>query len=277
MTAELQQQQIDAANADFWSELCGSYVARTVGIEDASAESLVRFDRAYLDMYPYLQRYLPWNSGERVLEIGLGYGTVGKLLAERNLDYHGLDISAGPVAMMIHRLELLGVSDPSSCVTQGSALAIPHPDASFDVVVSIGCLHHTGDLPQAVREVHRVLRPGGQAMVMVYNRHSFRHLVMLPAMALRRGLWRNPRRRTEFVRAIYDSNAVGSAAPATDFSSARDVRRMFGGFANVRVRRENFDDILLPVAGKRIVIPHEALLTNVARVAGSDLYITARK
>ena len=44
---------------------------------DASAESLARFDRAYMDLYPYLERYLPWRSGERMLEIGLGYGTVG--------------------------------------------------------------------------------------------------------------------------------------------------------------------------------------------------------
>ena len=69
-------------------------------MQDASAESLARFDRAYLDIYPYLERYLPWHSGERLLEIGLGYGTVGQLLAQRGTDYHGLDISPGPVAMM---------------------------------------------------------------------------------------------------------------------------------------------------------------------------------
>ena len=107
MTTEPEQKQLDEANAEFWSELCGSHLAREVGVEDASAESLARFDRAYFDMYPYLQRYLPWMSGERLLEIGLGYGTVGQLLAERGLDYHGLDISPGPVAMMRSRLEML--------------------------------------------------------------------------------------------------------------------------------------------------------------------------
>ena len=105
MTGERGQAQLDDANADFWSELCGTHLARTVGVEDASAESLARFDRAYLDIYPYLERYLPWRSRERLLEIGLGYGTVGQLLAQRGLDYHGLDISPGPVGMMVHRLE----------------------------------------------------------------------------------------------------------------------------------------------------------------------------
>lgn len=270
-----EQQDLDAANADFWSELCGSHLARTVGVTDASAESLARFDRGYLEVYPYLERYLPWRAGERVLEIGLGYGTVGQLLAERGLDYHGLDISAGPVGMMSHRLEILGVADAGARVREGSALEIPHPDGSFDVVVSIGCLHHTGDLARAIREVQRVVRPGGQAMVMVYNRHSFRQMT-LPVMALKRGI-RDRGRRAEFMRWAYDSNAEGSAAPATEFSSAGDVRRMFAGFSEVNIRRENFDDIVLGLAGKTLFIPRTALLNNVARIAGTDLYVTARK
>jgi SAM-dependent methyltransferase len=277
MTLEHGQAQLDHANADFWSELCGSHLARSIGVQDASADSLARFDRAYLDIYPYLERYLPWRSGERVLEIGLGYGTVGRLLAGRGLDYHGLDISPGPVAMMAHRLEMLGIENASERVTEGSALSIPHPDESFDVVVSIGCLHHTGDLAAAIREVRRVLRPGGEAVVMVYNRHSFRRVVVLPAMVIKRRLWRDRHRREEFVRAAYDANAEGSAAPATEFSSGADVRRMFAGFSSVRIRRENFDDLVLSAGGRTLAIPRRALLSNLARIAGSDLYVTARK
>jgi SAM-dependent methyltransferase len=271
------QQHLDSANADFWAELCGTGLARQLGIVDASAESLARFDRAYMELYPYLDRYLPWRSGERVLEIGLGYGTVGQLLAQRGLDYHGLDISPGPVAMMAHRLELLGVSDALSRATEGSALAIPHPDQSFDVVVSIGCLHHTGDLAAAVDDVRRVLRPGGQAMIMVYNRHSYRHAVMLPVRMMKRGAWRDPERRAEFVRATYDAGSDGTAAPATEFSSIADIRRMFAGFSNVRVRRENFDDFVLGARGVTLSISRGVFLSNVARIAGLDLYVTATR
>jgi SAM-dependent methyltransferase len=274
MNTDSRQEELDRANAEFWSELCGTLLAQSIGIEDASAESLARFDRAYMDMYPYLGRYLPWHSGERVLEIGLGYGTVGQLLAERGLDYHALDISPGPVAMMIHRLEMLGVADPRVHVKEGSALAIPHADETFDVVVSIGCLHHTGALAGAITEVKRVLRPGGEAMVMVYNRHSYRRLVMLPRQMLQRGLWRDPRRRNEFVRASYD---VGTAAPAAEFSSAADIRRMFADFSRVRIRRENFDNTALTIARRVIYLPREKLLNNVARVAGTDLYVVAVK
>jgi ubiquinone/menaquinone biosynthesis C-methylase UbiE len=271
------QQQLDADNANFWSELCGSHLAREVGVTDASAQSLARFDRAYMDLYPYLERYLPWRSGERVLEIGLGYGTVGEFLARRGLDYHGLDISPGPVAMMTHRLKNAGVPDAEARATTGSALAIPYPDASLDVLVSIGCLHHTGDLASAIAEVHRVLRPGGEAMVMVYNRHSYRRAVMLPVQTVLRGGWRDRGKRDELVRAAYDANAKGDAAPATEFTSVADVRRMFSAFSDLRVRRENFDAFVLHLAGRTAVIPRKLFLNNVARLVGSDLYVTARK
>jgi ubiquinone/menaquinone biosynthesis C-methylase UbiE len=276
VTAEPPQQHLDEANAEFWAELCGTHLARAVGVEDASAESLARFDRAYMDVYPYLGRYLPWHSGERVLEIGLGYGTVGQLLAEHGLDYHGLDISPGPVGMMAHRLEMLGVGDAASRVAQGSALAIPHPDESFDVVVSIGCLHHTGDLARSIGEVARVLRKGGQAMVMVYNSHSLRAALIRVGM-LRTGVWRDPVRRAEFVRGLYDADVEGTAAPATEFTSAAGVRRMFADFSQVRVRRENFDNIGVGAFGRQLSIRRAVFLNNIARIAGTDLYVTATR
>ena len=172
---------------------------------------------------------------------------------------------------------MLGVAGPDARVTQGSALEIPHPDQSFDVVVSIGCLHHTGDIAGAVSEVHRVLRPGGTAMVMLYNSHSYRQLVMLPGMTIRRGFWRDRRRRAEFVRASYDANADGTAAPATEFTSPREARRMFAGFSDVSVRRENFDDFGLRIGKRTLVIPRAVFLNHVARIAGTDLYVTATK
>jgi hypothetical protein len=52
---------------------------------------------------------------------------------------------------------------------------------------------------------------------------------------------------------------------------------MFAGFSEVRIRRENFDDIVVRLAGRTLAIPRKALLGNVARIAGSDLYVTATK
>ena len=252
------QGAIDAGNARFWDELCGSALARRLGIEDASAGSLRRFDDEYLGLYPYLERYLdgPSLAGRQVLEVGLGYGTLSGRLAELGAELSGLDIAAGPVEMVRHRLRLMG-RPADERIVRGSALQMPFADASFDRVYSIGCLHHTGDLPRAVAEVHRVLRPGGRAVVMLYNRHSFRFLV--------RNLLR--RRSGEQLRADYDSNAAGEAAPHTDYVTARQARALFGRFARVRIDRRNFDN--LPY------VPRRHLLGNVDRLLGLDLYIVA--
>jgi SAM-dependent methyltransferase len=256
---------LDERNAAFWDELCGSALARQLGIVDASPESLARFDAAYLAIYPYLQRYLDAPlAGREVLEIGLGYGTLSGELMRRGARYHGVDLARGPVEMVRERLARTGATEAQERVVQASALELPFPDARFDYVYTIGCLHHTGDLPRAVAEVHRVLEPGGTAVVMLYNRHSWRQLrqVALPAL-LRRA------RPRDQVAALYDTNAAGDAAPHTDYVSAGEAKRLFGAFNSVSIERRNFDS--LPY------LPRERLLGTVDRLLGLDLYITARR
>jgi SAM-dependent methyltransferase len=275
MAAE-SQSAIDERNRAFWDELCGSHAARLLGITEITRESVAQFDGWYMGYYPYLARYLEQLpvAGHEVLEIGLGFGTVGQILAARAGRYHGADLAAGPVAMMRDRLRWLGRPDDSA-VVQASALELPWKDESFDVVVSLGCLHHTGDLPTAVGEVHRVLAPGGQALVMLYNAHSFRQLAQVPRQrwrALREG-----RDSGERVRAMYDVDTSGAAAPHTDYVSRRDVRLLFGAFAEVSIDVQNFDEIDTRFARRRWHIRRERLLGNAGRVLGLDLYIHARK
>jgi SAM-dependent methyltransferase len=228
--------------------------------------------------YPYLHRYLPPGAlrDRNVLEIGLGYGTLGQILAWEAARYVGVDIAAGPVAMMRYRLRgdgaLLGRT-----ALQASALDLPFPDAAFDSVYSIGCLHHTGNLPRAVQELHRVLIPGGRAVVMLYNRYSFRALVsarlkyvknLLTARCGRPGM-------QEFRRPVYDVNLRGEPAPHTDFVSRGDVRRIFRAFSKIRVESQNFEGYALFKG--RVVVPRERVLSNLGRLLGLDLYIVATK
>ena len=257
------QADLDVRNARFWDELCGSVMARRLGITDASAESLARFDAAYFGRYPYLEQYLPARlDGETVLEVGLGYGALASALVRRGADYHGVDIAPGPVRMVRHRIGLAGVESAERRIRQGSALELPHPDARFDRVYTIGCLHHTGDIPRAVDEVRRVLRPGGTAVVMLYHSHSLRRFVKVTLPALLR------RRRSEDqVAAMYDTNRAGEAAPLVEYVSRRDVRRLFRAFSEVRIDVRNFDDTRF--------IKRRWMLGTVDRLLGVDLYVTA--
>jgi SAM-dependent methyltransferase len=272
---------IDRQNADFWNELCGTATARALGITEPSRENLRRFDEWYMNYYPYLGRYVYSEDLKRkkVLEIGLGYGTLGQVLALQGCQYYGLDIATNPVAMMRYRFSLLGL-EGGHRVQVGSALEIPYKASTFDYVYSIGCLHHTGDLGRGIAEIHRVLAEGGKAVIMLYHRHSFRRLVHLPLLRLRNLLvegFRPPdgaRDVSHWVRAFYDKNAKGEAAPHTDYVSRAQVRRLFQAFRAVRIESQNCDQI---VYKGEVLVARERLLNNLGRVMGVDLYVTATK
>lgn len=263
---------LDTQNAEFWNELCGSSLARTLGIEDLSPASLRTFDAEYFRLYPYLKPYVldELILGKQVLEIGLGYGTLGQFLAEQECDYYGLDIAPEAVAMMKHRLQSMG-RDASDCVQVGSALEIPHNDASLDYIYSIGCLHHTGNLSGCIEEIHRVLKPGGTAVVMLYHRYSYRQIMLRLRFRLDKLRDRQLPHPEERLRAAYDASEAGEAAPHTDYVSRRDVRRLFRNFSQLHIDTHNFDPML------RGRIPRERLLGNIARILGLDLYIVTRK
>jgi SAM-dependent methyltransferase len=262
----MSQPAVDAQNAAFWDTLCGWNLAQDAGITGRGEDDLHRFDDLYLGFYPYLERYVPEDfGGRKVLEVGLGYGTLGQLIAARNADYYGADIAEGPVANMRRRLSWLGL--PEDHAVQASVLELPFGDETFDYVYSIGCLHHTGDLERSVQEVHRVLVPGGRAVVMLYNRHSLRRLRYAGERALRR---RRGRSLDDELRGVYDAHDSGEAAPHTDFVSRGEVRRLFRDFARVKIDVQNFD-------GYAFGIKREWFLDNLARVVGLDLYIVADK
>jgi SAM-dependent methyltransferase len=269
---------VQEANRRFWDELCGTALARSLGIADHSADALRRFDAAYLAFYPFLTRHVPVTgfAGLRVLEVGLGYGTLGQLIAQSGAAYTGLDVASGPVAMMRHRLGLLGLAGSA---VQGSMLSAPFADASFDRVVSIGCFHHTGDTQRCLDETWRVLRPGGVAHVMVYNRYAARRWQRWPATTLAEWLAEAARGRVDTrtpadQRLAYDSDSSGAAAPETEFFSTRQLARMLRRFHRVELARENVGD--LRVAG-RVLVPRRFLLGNLGRCAGQDIYVRAEK
>jgi ubiquinone/menaquinone biosynthesis C-methylase UbiE len=193
---------------------------------------------------------------------------VARLLAART-EYHAVDIASGPVEMA--RQALRGEGQDPSAARQASALALPFEEETFDAVVAIGSLHHTGDLSLAVSEVHRVLRPGGVALVMVYNAHSLNRVVTAPLVSV---LSRLVPSRSRWLRArtFRDANFEGAPAPHTDFITPREAKEMFAHFSSVHVHRENANPVTF---NGHSLLPREWLLPIVGPTAGLDLYITA--
>jgi SAM-dependent methyltransferase/glycosyltransferase involved in cell wall biosynthesis len=259
------------ASMAFWNNWCQSYNSEEIVLNEITPSSLESYDRAYLSYYPYLlQRVRPAEmAGKRVLEIGLGFGTLGQKIAEAGADYLGMDVASNQVDLMNYRLDLISSSGRA---VRANFLKNKLADDSFDFVVSIGCFHHTGDMPACVRETYRVLKPGGVALVMIYNRFSFRQWTRWPVSTFR-ALFGAGQDAASEQRAVYDS-CDGEPAPITEFTSVRQAKRLFAGFSDVVVQKENCDDLV--VLG-RTIVKRRSLLRSLGRTLGLDIYIEARK
>jgi SAM-dependent methyltransferase len=106
-------------------------------------------------------------AGKDVLEAGCGMGTDAAEFVRAGARYHGVDFSPRALELARRRPELAGAD-----LVAGSITDLPYPDASFDLVYSNGVIHHMPQTSRAISEFHRVLRPGGTAIVMVYHRAS---------------------------------------------------------------------------------------------------------
>jgi len=112
--------------------------------------------------------------GLRVLEIGCGLGTDGVRFAKAGADYTGIDLTDAAIELARKRFELSGLRGE---LRVSDAENLDFADESFDLVYSHGVLHHTPDIARAVSEIHRVLKPGGRAIVMLYHRDSYNYRV----------------------------------------------------------------------------------------------------
>jgi len=116
-------------------------------------------------------------AGKQVLEVGLGEGADSERLIRRGARWSGVDLTAESIERVRTRLSLRDL--PYDELRQGSVLDLPFADGSFDTVFSHGVLHHVPDIAAAQREIHRVLRPGGELVVMMYARWSLNYLVSI--------------------------------------------------------------------------------------------------
>lgn len=120
----------------------------------------------------YLPRIVDFNgfSGKQLLEVGCGIGTDLTRFARGGAVCTGIDLSQTAIDLARKNLAANGVS---ADLQVGNGEALPFADASFDVVYGHGVVQYTSDPARLVRECHRVLRPGGRGIFMVYNRVSW--------------------------------------------------------------------------------------------------------
>lgn len=177
-----------------------------------------RLDRA-MDRWAYkpalIDDVAAQVAGGALLEIGCGLGTDLVRFARRGLHVTGVELAPAVAALARQHLARYGL--PGEIVV-GNAQALGFRDRAFDAVYSCGVLQHVPDIRRAVAEIHRVLRPGGLAVCVVYHRYS----------------WFNALRHAGRVNVEFED----ADPPIIHTYSRREARRLFSRFAVVSLRTE---------------------------------------
>lgn len=146
--------------------------ARATG-ERVVPEDYLRSRDAYLIYAMHLATYdhaAPWVEGKDVLDFGCGTGYGAARLAARGASIRGVDVSEEAIAHARATYARPGLSFER--IARIEERPLPFADASFDVVLSFQVIEHVPDADAYLREVRRVLRPGGRFILATPDRRT---------------------------------------------------------------------------------------------------------
>jgi ubiquinone/menaquinone biosynthesis C-methylase UbiE len=170
---------------DYWNaQSCGTDAARSEKFTRAYFDEIEAFryeSEPYIFSFAQFTRY----HGQKVLEAGVGAGTDFIQWVRAGAEAHGIDLTEEAIAHVRRRLEVYGL--PPAGLRVADVEQLPYDDNSFDLVYSWGVIHHSPNTPRALAELVRVLKPGGELKVMIYNRHSLHTFYRWGRYALLRG------------------------------------------------------------------------------------------
>jgi SAM-dependent methyltransferase len=210
---------------DFWeAEPCGT---KTAGAAAGTREFYAEVERERYRLEPFIPQFAEFErwAGRDVLEVGVGLGTDFVRFVRAGAHATGIDLTQAAVDAVVERLELEGLS---ADLRVADAEELPFEAASFDLAWSYGVLHHTPDTRRALGEIRRVLRPGGEARVMLYARHSWFAL----------GAWA----RWGLLRArpwlsVSEVLATHLESPGTKAYTELEIQELFSAFSSIEIRR----------------------------------------
>ncbi|MEK6333516.1 MAG: class I SAM-dependent methyltransferase [Acidobacteriota bacterium] len=294
------------ANDELKERVRAFWQAHPCGIKFSEAEMGTRefFERVEAHRYTK-EWHIPEAAnfaaarGLRVLEIGCGLGTDGAQFAAAGADYTGIDLTEASIELARQKFEVAGLRGEFRVA---DAEALDFPDNSFDLVYSHGVLHHTPDTASAVHEIHRVLKPGGRAMVMLYHRGSYNYRIGI--RVLRRAGARLLKSESgikivnsltgEPIESLRDhaqllksgtngylakeeflsQSTDGAGNPLARVYSRREARELFSNFRKVDLRAYFLNKRFIPVIGNLLPRSIESAL---ASRWGWHLWIYAEK
>ena len=223
------------ANKSWWEKTPMRYDWReSIASQMGTIAYYEEVDRRFFNA---VKHYLPWKQipfeslipyrdlpNFDVLEIGVGQGTHAHLIARHAKSFTGIDLTEAAQASTSKRFELMSLKGR---ILRMDAEAMSFPDNSFDFIWSWGVIHHSANTLNVLREMHRVLRPGGHATVMVYYR-SFIQYHLINGIArglLRREFWK--------IGDIHQINQAATDGALARYFSTQDFARLLDGLFTI--------------------------------------------
>lgn len=179
---------------------------------------------------PFIPEFARFHEAKnkRVLEIGVGAGSDFLNWTRHAEHATGVDLTDAAIRLTDENLRLHDIPPSKYTLQRADAENLNLPSESFDIVYSWGVLHHSPETVQALKEVFRVLKPGGHTKIMVYHVHSWTAWMLYALYGPLRGHFSMTPRK-----AVY-KHLESPGTKAYDLSEAR--RMLEGiGFTNVQL------------------------------------------
>jgi ubiquinone/menaquinone biosynthesis C-methylase UbiE len=234
----VQDTELNARVRAWWNQNPFNYF---VDSEEGTWEFFQNVDRKFLKWIPFMQKggfpfltnYVDMKGlkGKKVLDIACGTGVLTEQFVRMGADVTAIDLTPKAVELTKKRLALHHLH---ANVMEADAQQLPFEDASFDFVCAWGCLMHMPKTEKAIAEIHRVLKPGGKCLAMMYHKDSV-HLRY--CIQLGRGILRGKYLKYDnqsLINRYTDGAAVGGNTLAK-FYSRKEFRALFSQFNTIVV------------------------------------------
>lgn len=215
---ELQPSDLKNEVQEFWNtDPCGKRYLD--GEEDFEAHARARYG-----LEPYIPEFAQFASSRdlRVLEIGVGMGADYLEWLKAGARATGIDMSEASLERARRRCRSAGfVPD----LQLADAEHLPFANETFDVVYSYGVMHHSPNTARCLQEAWRVLKPGGEARIMLYHHPSLTGAMLWLRYGALRGksMWKTVFERLE--------------SPGTKTYSKAETSLLMSGFENLAMRQ----------------------------------------
>jgi ubiquinone/menaquinone biosynthesis C-methylase UbiE len=219
------EQSTVSAVREYWeSHPLGLQYVTDSSLEIGSQEFFAHI-RPWMNPYKFpwimerIKREATILKGKHLLEIGCGMGYDSLEFLKRGVRVTATDLTSQAVEFTRRHFEIEVVK--AEDVRSANVLALPYDENTFDAVWANGVLHATGDTAGAIKEVRRVIKPGGRAIIShFYRRPSWMYL-----------LHRWGRENIEYKE---------EDPPVNDFYTEKEILTMFDGFEIVEAVQEHY-------------------------------------